>query len=74
MASIKDSKLRLLSSTATSLLLVAWLGTQGAQRLLIWASALAAAGGYDRVEELQKFVEITGRVATHAKNRGGKNT
>jgi len=37
-------------------------------------AALAAAGGYDRVKELQKFVEITGRVAAQAKRRGGKNT
>src|SRR5437773_1160198 len=33
----------IVGATATSLLLVAWLGTQGVQRLLIWASALAAA-------------------------------
>jgi len=32
----------IVGATATSLLLVAWLGTQGAQRLLIWTSALAA--------------------------------
>jgi glycosyltransferase involved in cell wall biosynthesis len=31
-------------------------------------AARAAAHGYDRVKELQKFVEITGRVAANAKN------
>ena len=33
----------IVGATATGLLLVAWVGTQGVQRLLIWASALAAA-------------------------------
>ena len=50
------------------------LATDGARLRRMGEAALAAAQGYDRVKELQKFVEITGRVAAQAKNRGGKNT
>jgi glycosyltransferase involved in cell wall biosynthesis len=53
---------------------VRMLAKDGARLKRMGEAALAAAGGYDRVEELQKFVEITGRVAAQAKRRGGKNT
>ncbi len=35
-------------------------------------AAKDAARGYDRVKELQKFVEIAGRVAARAKTEGAK--
>jgi len=44
------------------------LATDGARLKRMGEAALAAAHGYDRVKELQKFVEITGRVAAQAKN------
>ena len=53
---------------------VRMLATDSARLKRMGEAALAAAGGYDRVKELQKFVEITGRIAAHAKRRGGKNT
>ena len=53
---------------------VRMLATDSARLKRMGEAALAAAGGYDRVKELQKFVEITGRVAAQAKRRGGKNT
>jgi len=50
------------------------LATDAARLKRMGEAALAAASGYDRVKELQQFVEITGRVAAQAKRRGGKNT
>lgn len=44
------------------------LATDGVRLKRMGEAALAAAHGYDRVKELQKFVEITSRVAAKAKN------
>jgi glycosyltransferase involved in cell wall biosynthesis len=44
------------------------LATDSARLKRMGEAALAAARGYDRVKELQKFVEITGRVAAQGKN------
>jgi len=44
------------------------LAADGLRTKRMGEAALAAAHGYDRVKELQKFVEITGRVAAQGKN------
>jgi len=44
------------------------LATDGVRLKRMGEAALAAARGYDRVKELQKFIEITGRVAAQGKN------
>ena len=48
------------------------LATDGVRLKRMGEAALAAAHGYDRVKELQKFVEITGRVAAQGKTEGAR--